>query len=265
MQTIKHAYASTMQGLGSGLYSSGVLNRETPPRRGDLTRWLHSLFAISDIEAMIRLDLPSWTLRAAKLVDRFLQHRPGATVFEYGAGASTVFLAKRAEIVISAEHDPQWHAVVTQKVAAHPNVLLTLAEAEAADSQSGHWSADAAWAGYDFQNYVQAIDRFAGLFDLIVVDGRCRAHCLQAAKRRLKPDGLILFGNGGRRRYRAALEGSAMPKLSTSGLTACLPYPNPTVLLSPDAGLLQSLVDPASAEAAPSDQAPSDPVQVDPA
>lgn len=243
MQTIKHAYASAMQGLGSGLYSSGVLNRETPPLRGDLWRWLHSLFAIYDIDAMVRLDLPWWTLRAAKLVDRFLQQRPGAMVFEYGSGASTVFLAKRAEIVVSAEHDPRWHATVTKKVAGHPNVLLTLAEAEPVDAQSTHWSAHRAWSGYDFNNYVQAIDRFEGLFDLIVIDGRCRAHCLQAAKRRIKPDGLILFDNAGRRRYRAALEGSAMPKLATSGLTACLPYPDSTVLLSPEQAVLQALVD----------------------
>ncbi len=245
MQNIKRAYVSAMHGLGAGLYNSGMLKREAPPLHGDLIRWLHSLFAIYDIEAMVRLDLPWWTLRAAKLVDRFLQQRPGATVFEYGSGASTVFLAKRAEIVISAEHDPRWHAVVAKKVAGHPNVLLTLAEAERATTQSVHWSAHPAWTGYDFQHYVQAIDRFAGQFDLVVVDGRCRAHCLQAAKRRLKPDGLILFDNAGRRRYRAALEGSAMPKLATSGLTACLPYPDPTVLLSPDADLLQSLVDPA--------------------
>lgn len=243
MQNIKRAYASAMHGLGAGLYSSGMLAREAQPLNGDLLRWLHSLFAIHDIDAMVRLDLPWWTLRAAKLVDRFLQQRPGATAFEYGSGASTVFLAKRAEIVISAEHDPRWHATVKQLVAGHPNVLLTLAEAQRADAQSTHWSAHRAWSGYDFKNYVQAIDRFEGLFDLIVIDGRCRAHCLQAARRRIKPNGVILFDNGRRRRYRAALESCAMPKLATSGLTACLPYPDTTVLLSPDPAVLSSLVD----------------------
>jgi len=243
MQNIKQAYVHAMHGLGAGLYSKGMLKSEPAPRRGDLARWLHSLFAIYDIEAMIRLDLPWWTLRSTKLVDHFLRHRPGATVFEYGSGASTVYLAKRAEIVISAEHDPQWHALVTEKVAGHPNVLMTLAEAIPAEPQSEFGSDHSAWRDRDFRNYVNAIDRFEGLFDLIVIDGRCRNRCLQAATRRLKPDGLILFDNAGRKRYRQALEDCSLTKLVTKGLTACLPYPDSTVLLSPDPSVLQSLTE----------------------
>lgn len=241
MQTIKQAYVHAMHGLGAGLYSRGVLRQEPVARRGDTACWLHSLFAIYDIEAMIRLDLPWWTLRSAKLVDRFLQQRPGATVFEYGSGASTVFLAKRAEIVISAGHDPQWHALVSQKVASHPNVLMTLEEPAPTEGQSDYTSGDPAWRGHDFRDYVNAIDRFEGQFDLIVIDGRCRARCLQAALPRVKPDGLILFDNAGRKRYRDALEDCSLAKLVTKGLTACLPFPASTMLLSPDAALLQSL------------------------
>ena len=243
MQTIKQAYVHAMHCLGAGLYSRGMLKSEPVPHYGDLARWLHSLFAIYDIEAMIRLDLPWWTLRATTLVESFLRQRPGATVFEYGAGASTVFLAKRAEIVISAEHDPQWHAIVSQKVAGHPNVLMTMAEAGPAEPLSEFGSAHPTWRDRDFRDYVNAIDRFEGLFDMIVIDGRCRGRCLDAAQRRIKPDGLILFDNAGRRRYRLALEACPLEKLPTKGLTACLPYVDPTLLMSPDPAVLKLLAE----------------------
>ncbi len=243
MQTIKQAYADAMNGLGAGLTSRGILSREPTTARGDLARWLHSLFAIYDIDGMIALDLPWWTLRAARLIDRFLRNRPGATVFEYGAGGSTVFLAKRAGIVISAEHDPQWHALVAKKVKTHPNVLMTLAEAGPGSSSGDFASGHAAWRGFDFRDYVKAIDRFEGSFDLVVIDGRCRNRCLEKAIQRVKPDGVILFDNAGRKRYRVALEACSLPKLEARGLTACLPYPDPTILLSPAPTTIQRLLD----------------------
>lgn len=243
MQNLKRAYASAMQGFGTGLYGSGVLRRQTQRTRGDLTRWLHSLFAIYDINAMVGLDLPWWTLRAADLVDTFLAGRPQARIFEYGSGASTIFLARRATQVFSVEHDPEWHAVVSGKLAAFSNATLELVEAPPATAATSYWSAQPRWKGYDFQDYVQAIDRHDGSFDLIVIDGRCRSRCLQAANRRIKRDGIILFDNAGRRRYRAALEHSGLAGLPTGGLTACLPYPDKTVLLSPTPTTLTGLLE----------------------
>jgi len=243
MQSIKRAYAFSMHGLGAGLYGSGMLRRAGPEPGSDIARWLHSLFAIYDIEAMIRLDMPWWTLRSAKLIDRFLAGRSRARVFEYGSGASTVFLAKRAQEVVSVEHDTPWHAVVSRKVEDHPNVALNLVEAPVTAGTSGYRSQHSAWQGHDFSDYVHAIDRQEGLFDLIVVDGRCRTHCLNAALRRIKADGIILFDNAGRQRYQAAIESCRLARLSTAGLTACLPYSDQTLLLSPTPGTLAELED----------------------
>lgn len=238
MQSIKRAYVSAVHGCGAGLYGSGLLNRETGG--GDVARWLHSLFAIYDIEGMIRLDLPWWTFRSTRLIERFLGQRPAARVFEYGAGASTVFLARRAAEVISVEHDPLWYPVVERRVQTLSNVHLHLVGAPAGPD-CGYRSGHRAWHGRDFRDYVHAIDRHEGHFDLIVIDGRCRAHCLNAALRRVKPEGIILFDNAGRKRYRAALECCRLARLRTSGLTACLPYPDVTTLLSPSEGLLKAL------------------------
>src|SRR3546814_17236414 len=85
--------------------------------------------------------------------------------------------------------------------------------------------------------------RRPGLFDLIVIDGLGRTDCVSAALPHVKPDGLILFDKAGRRRYRATLESCRLPRLLTSGLTACLPYPDPTLLLSPAPGVLSILAE----------------------
>lgn len=242
MQSIKHAYAHTMQGLGAKLYASGILCPDSVSAQSDLGRWLHSLFAIYDIDAMIRLDLPWWTLRSVKLVDRFLSSRAQARVFEYGTGASTAFLARRSGRVTSIEHDPRWYSLAASKLSGYRNVDLHLVEAHPPTTSTGCFSGHPAWGGIDFRRYVDAIDDHAGAFDLIIIDGRCRDHCLNTAKHHVKPDGMILFDNATRSRYRGALESCDLARLSTKGLTACLPYSDPTVLLAPKVETLTALV-----------------------
>ena len=241
MRAIKRTYVSAIRGLGFGLYGSGLLSRNAAGSGPEFARWLHSLFAIYDIEAMVRLDMPWWTLQATRLVESHLAMRPGARVFEYGAGASTVFLARRAREVISVEHDPLWYEVVARELQKYPRASLHLVQAAVEPAGTGFRSNHPAWSGHNFRNYVDAIDREEELFDLIVIDGRCRDLCLDAALRRIKTDGLILFDNAGRKRYRAALTNCRLPRLCTTGLTACLPYPDPTMLLSPSADVLAGL------------------------
>ena len=66
-------------------------------------------------------------------------------------------------------------------------------------------SAKPGHAGLDFSTYVAAIDGVDGAFDVIVIDGRAREACLQRAVTRLAPDGLIVFDNVDRQRYRDAI------------------------------------------------------------
>ena len=243
MQSLKRTYVSAMHGFGAGLYGTGLLSQDGPVAGNEFSRWLHSLFAIYDIEAMIRLDLPWWTLQATRMIERHLAMRPGARVFEYGAGASTVFLARRAGEVISVEHDPYWQQVVARKLEGYSGTSIQLVPAPVTSTPGSYWSQHPAWVGHDFTDYVKAIERQEGQFDLIVIDGRCRVQCLTAAISRVKSDGIILFDNAGRRRYRAALENCRLARLPTSGLTACLPYSDPTMLLSPSPHVLTALGD----------------------
>jgi hypothetical protein len=195
--------------------------------------WLRSLFAIHDIEDMIALDLPWWSMQAMDEVDAFLRAHPGARVFEYGSGASTVWLAKRAGSVVSVEHDEHWAGEVRDRLAGHANVELRVVPPDDSYVDERYASAKRGWQSRTFRNYAHAIEDEEGKFDLIVVDGRARSACLEVARSAVMKEGMILFDNSDRRRYREAIVKSWMEVRRHAGLTACLPYPDPTTLLRP--------------------------------
>ncbi|MBS1183949.1 MAG: hypothetical protein H6Q99_3829 [Proteobacteria bacterium] len=219
-----------MRGL-RGLIWKGDRLRSAPRPASRTGLWLRSLFAIYDINEMNRLDLAWWQLDGITRVDAFLKSRPGARVFEYGSGASTLWLSRRAGTVISVEHVPSWAAVVRGLLVNAGHVRLLEVPGEPVDDDNRAYASEKPRdRGLAFRTYVHAIDGEEP-FDLIVIDGRCRSHCLEAAKAHLKPDGLIVFDNSGRRRYRTAIEGCGMKAERLRGLTACLPYPDETTLL----------------------------------
>jgi hypothetical protein len=231
---LKHAYVAGVRGfrpIAERIGLLGALEGHASNSRG--ARWLRSLFAIYDIEDMAELDLPWWTFAAIAEADKFLKSRSSPRVFEYGSGASTIWLARRAASVTSIEHDRPWHGVVSKRLAVHKNAAVKLIEADA-DPVPGYLSEKPGWQGRSFQRYASAIDDESGHFDLIVVDGRARGACLAHAIKKLAPDGMILFDNSQRARYRTAIAASGLEAQTYRGLTACLPYPDETTLLTAD-------------------------------
>lgn len=212
MQLVKRSYAGFMHAI-AGLSPLEKLTADA--RKSDpygWTRWVASLLAIHDVERMIDLGLPWWNVAATREADAYLRAHPGARVFEYGAGASTVWLARRAASVVSVEHHAEWHRLLTSKVAAFDNIRLLHRELEG----------DA---------YIGAIAEADGPFDLIVIDGRRRTDCLARARPYLKPGGLILFDDSGRRRYRKAIENCGLAETRHYGRSYCVPYPDHTSFL----------------------------------
>jgi hypothetical protein len=212
MLTMKRAYVGVMKGVvntGSlaWLEESG---REAEPY--GWRRWTASLLAIHDVNRMVQLDLPWWNVAATRDVDSYLARTPGSSVFEYGAGASSAWLAARAGEILSVEHDAGWHVLIAPLIGKFPNATL--------------WHRDLAGEGY-----IGAIDEAGGLFDLIVIDGRRRVECLARALPRLKPGGIILFDDSGRKRYRANIEGCGLPEQHYFGRSYCVPYLDHTSIL----------------------------------
>jgi Methyltransferase domain len=226
-------YISGMRALRSVAERLGALEWLEARRATRILLYLRSLFSIYDVDDMVRLDIPWWTFAATAWLDAFLRARPGAVAFEYGAGASTVWLARRCARVHSVEHDAPWAGTVSRLVASHPNVRLTCVPPEPLDAQGSRYqSRKAGWRHLSFERYVRAIDAVPGAFDVIVVDGRCRRACLEAARPRLADGGVIVFDNTLRRQYRGAITASGLRARVFTGLAPGIPYPEQTTVLA---------------------------------
>ena len=228
----KQAYVGSMRAVGRGLDTSGLARGPVPPVERRLQHWVHSLTRIYDSVGMIELDVPWWTYDAVEEIDRWLaaRERP-ARVFEYGSGASTVWLSKRVGEVHSVEHDRGFSELMAGRLAPLAHVSLQVVE-PVESSRPLVRSGKAGHEHLDFTAYVDAVDAVEGDFDLIVVDGRARAACLAKAAARLAPGGVIVFDNSRRRRYREAIERSGLVERAFRGLTPTLPYPDQTSLLT---------------------------------
>lgn len=215
MQAIKRPYSTALQALGNVGPFKGLL-RDAPARQPyGWARWAASLFAIHNPLRMVALDCPWWNVRATRDVEAFLRARPSARVFEYGAGASTVWLARRAATVTSVEHDGDWHRRCCDLIGHHGNARVLRRD-----------------RSIDPTTYLDAIDAVSGSFDLIVIDGRDRGACLGRAVQRLAPGGIILFDDSGRTRYRDAIARSGLVERRYFGRSYCVPYPDHTSILS---------------------------------
>lgn len=237
---MKQLYIRGVRAVGAPLRAAGLLGRlERRAPRSRSAAWAASLFAIHDVDGLQRLDVPWWTFDSAERVAAWLGEHPGARVFEWGSGASTLWLAARAGEVHSVEHHAGWAEVLAPRLPA--NVVLRVVEPVATPAPAVP-SAKPGHGGLDFADYVAAIDDVPGTFDVVVIDGRAREACLERAVDRLAPGGLIVFDNVDRQRYVDAIDRSLevagtggrdrLAMTMTRGLTPALPYPTRTALIS---------------------------------
>lgn len=197
-----------------------------------IARHARTLFAIHDVADLSKLDLPWWTYPAIDEVDGFLAARDGsARVFEYGSGASSVWLGRRAGEVHSVEHSGDFVDFLQPALTEVPSVQLRHVEAPQRGAQARVQSQRHGHEGLDFTDYVAGIDAIGGLFDLIVVDGRARSASLRRAVPHLAPDGLVVFDNSNRARYQEAILSSGLAATRFRGWVPSLPYQSETTIL----------------------------------
>jgi len=237
--TLRGVYVAAARAARSGAQRSGLLDRLDRSYRTDPTGvagHLRTLFAIHDVDDLISLDIPWWTYGAIEAVERRLAELDGAArVFEYGSGASTVWLGNRSKEVHSVEHHAGFAEVMRRVLAqAGLNDRVELLEVPAEmlaepATRSGRKGEN----HVDYTAYSQAIKQVGGLFDVIVVDGRARVACCLASLPYLAPGGLIVFDDAQRPRYREGIERSGLPVRRIWGWVPSLPYPRQTALLGP--------------------------------
>jgi hypothetical protein len=231
---VKKFYVKSTRLMRGFLRAIGVLRIwDKWASKSRIGKWSRSLLSIYDIDELVALDVPWWTFDSIDIVDDFLTNRPAAKVFEWGSGASTIWLSKRAKSVIAIEHDRNWASLVDSMAPANVEIRLV----EPSKLQAGSNPITSSKKGnsdLDFSDYVKAIEHENSTFDLIVIDGRAREGCLGLAIAKLSEDGMILFDNVDRARYREAISRfqDQLKTTWTRGLTPGLPYPTRTAVIS---------------------------------
>ena len=228
---LRETYVSGWRLARRAAERTGVLDR-LDRSENKLARHARTMFAIHDVGDLSKLDLPWWTYPAIEEVDRFLAGKGGdARVFEYGSGASSVWLGRRAKEVHSVEHSGDFVEFLRPALAEVPNVHLRPIDAPQRGEDARVQSQRFHHEGLDFADYVAGIDEEGGQFDLIVVDGRARSACLRQAIPHLAPDGISVFDNSNRPRYQEAILTSGLRATRHKGWVPSLPYQSETTIL----------------------------------
>jgi hypothetical protein len=227
---LRSAYVTLLRTVAAPLRLVGILSRLERAPRNSFRFWIGSQFAIYDAAALARMDTPWWSLPAIDEVERWIANRQGeVSVFEYGSGASTVWLARRCRHVVSVEHDVEFTRAIASMLK-RDNISLRLIEPRRNVPTPQTPSGRRGYEHCDFSAYVDGIAAGDG-YDLIVIDGRARNACLARAQSRLKTGGLIVFDNSNRRRYQAALSSVSARLVRYRGWTPALPYRSETALI----------------------------------
>lgn len=129
--------------------------------------------------------VPWLIMSAVDYLDELI--KPSFSVFEWGSGASTVWLAKKVSQVTSVEHTKKWYERLSKRLEEEGLANVTL-----------HF--------LPMDKYVEAILGYPDdAFDLIMIDGRQRVRCIESARLRLKPSGILVLDNAERARYQTGI------------------------------------------------------------
>ena len=199
----------------TGLYAAYSLTTQGPLREDG---WLRSFREGRCVDAhgdpVPWLTYPAIEFLAARV-------KPEWRVFEYGAGSSTLWWAKRVREVVSVEHDPEWFAKVGAALPA--NVRLVHVPLV----RGGE--------------YAQSAAREPASYHVVVIDGRDRVNCSAAARVGLRPDGVIVWDNSDRPDYAegyAQLAGAGFRKVAFVGMAPVFNQKSETGIFYRDGNVL---------------------------
>lgn len=139
---------------------------------------------------------------------------PSLDIFEYGSGISTEYYAKKARSVVAVEHYESWFKLVEKKISTQANAQVL-------------------YRKLTENAYVNTPLELSKKFHVIVVDGRSRLDCLAVATECLTEDGVIIFDDAEREKYRYAyeyMENKGFSKIKFWGLRPSSCYFDSTVV-----------------------------------
>lgn len=153
---------------------------------------LHDLGWQDSVVSRLPIDrdgeaLPWMNYGAISVLDSLVG--PDTTIFEYGCGFSTVWLARRSAHVHSVEHNPEWAERVNAMTEDRVNLRIVPCAGDTFDAPPG-------------DPYVDApLSANGARFDLVIVDGMARRSCLPVAARCLAPGGILVLDDSERSAY----------------------------------------------------------------
>jgi len=176
----------------------------SPRQMRYIGRWLRSILSSKGI---FSLPAPLFPFSVIDVVDEYIDR--SKIVFEYGSGASTIWFARRANKVVSIEHDEKWYlrlldALQRERI---QNCRLLFCPPEPSEGTSGENRDPRSYASLwypnmSFKQYVTSIDGYPdGYFDLILIDGRSRPSCILHAIPKLRSGGMLILDDSEREYY----------------------------------------------------------------
>jgi hypothetical protein len=164
--------------------------------------WFDTLVNGDNLEFRFQHPYPWIAFDAIFALEKWLS--PEMTIFEYGAGTSTIWYSSRVNRVISVEYDKNWYKALKKILS--PNVELIFSPSQSGQSNDPIYSS-LLLPDRSFEKYVKTIDSYPdGSFNLVCIDGRARPGCALHAKPKVSRGGLILFDNYTRQHYKSALD-----------------------------------------------------------
>jgi predicted O-methyltransferase YrrM len=109
-------------------------------------------------------------------------------VLEIGGGHSTVFLSKLVKKITTIEHNAEWGSKL-YSILKELELPIDIRIIPPNFPQTHPF--EPAKAG-QFDNYVDYINKFDDLYDIVIVDGRDRVRCVGASIKNLKTGGILI-------------------------------------------------------------------------
>ena len=127
------------------------------------------------------------------------------TIFEFGAGNSTLFFAKKVREIFSVEHNKDWYDRISELAKGNVNLIYKEVDDE----------------------YPKAIRGLNKKFDIIIVDAEERVNCVKNSLTALTESGVIVLDDSERSEYKEGidfLKSNGLKQLDFWGISAGLLY-----------------------------------------
>tara|TARA_B100000900_G_C20487850_1_gene678268 strand:+ start:280 stop:1092 length:813 start_codon:yes stop_codon:yes gene_type:complete len=155
--------------------------------------------------------LPWMYVKAIHYMEFFLKKRKDTVVIEYGGGTSTLWFSKFADTVVTIESDVKW-AEELQKIIKLKDInnvkLNCIPPTKIMDNDDMNFlSYFKSYEGLSFKNYCtfDPLEKNQKA-DIILIDGECRVQCLKKSINFIKKNGIIVFDNSSRERYKKSID-----------------------------------------------------------